>query len=569
MAIDLSVSGLASGFDWKTLVDQLAEVERTPERRLQLTQSNLQQVNNAYASLNTQLGVLKNRVDTLQDPTLFNSRIAKSGDATIASAIASEGAAIGTYTFAFSQLATAAAQQGAVDAAKPLNPTNDVSGLVISSASFATGVTCGTFTVSGKQVTFATSDSLQQVFDKISTATSGGVTGSYDAATDRISLSSSSAIVLGSATDTSNFLQIAKLYNNGTTNINSNSPLGAAPLSNTLANANLWTSISDGGNGLGEFKINGVSIAFNASTDSMADTLARINNSTAGVTASYDSVNDRFTLTNKTTGDIGVALEDVTGNFLAATKLSSGTLQRGNNLFYTINGGGQIISQSNTISEATSGLTGLTVTALVEGKSTTVDIASDSVKIKAAIADFITEYNKTQSLIDTQTASSTDAKGKVTIGLLGNEPDASDIASRLRSQLNADVAGLFGTLRRLEGIGYVSNGNDNSLTLGDSAKLDSALANDLNGVKSLFTDSTHGLTTGLSSFLDKTIGDGGALNAHQDNITKQISAIDTQISDQERFVLSIKQKLTDSFVAMERAQARMTQQLAFLTKNFG
>ena len=74
---------------------------------------------------------------------------------------------------------------------------------------------------------------------------------------------------------------------------------------------------------------------------------------------------------------------------------------------------------------------------------------------------------------------------------------------------------------------------------------------------------------GAQFLLDKTIGDGGALNAHQDNITKQISAIDTQISDQERFVLSIKQKLTDSFVAMETAQARMTQQLAFLTKNFG
>ena len=251
---------------------------------------------------------------------------------------------------------------------------------MISSAS-ATGVTAGTFTVGGKQITLATSDSLQQVFDKISTATGGGVTGSYDAATDKISFSSSSAIVLGSATDTSNFLQIAKLYNNGTANISSNSPLGAAPLSNTLASSNLQTSITDGGNGVGEFKINGVSITFNATTDSMSDTLARINNSAAGVTASYDSASDRFTLTNKTTGDIGVALEDVTGNFLAATKLSSGTLQRGNNLLYSINGGGQLISQSNTISEATSGLAGLTVTALAE-KIHDRDIASDSVKLK-------------------------------------------------------------------------------------------------------------------------------------------------------------------------------------------
>src|SRR6185295_19282315 len=102
MAVDLSVSGLASGFDWKTLVDQLTEVERTPERQLQTTQSNLEQVNNAYGSLNTQLSVLKNRVDSLQDPTLFNSRTATSGDSTIATATASEGAAVGTYTFAFS-----------------------------------------------------------------------------------------------------------------------------------------------------------------------------------------------------------------------------------------------------------------------------------------------------------------------------------------------------------------------------------------------------------------------------------------------------------------------------------
>src|SRR5438094_496621 len=113
--MDLGLSGLASGFDWKTLVDQLTELERIPERRIQTTQSNLQQVNNAYASLNTQLGVLKNRVDALQDPTLFNSRIAKTGDSTIAAATANDGAAIGTYTFAFSQLATAAAQQGAPD----------------------------------------------------------------------------------------------------------------------------------------------------------------------------------------------------------------------------------------------------------------------------------------------------------------------------------------------------------------------------------------------------------------------------------------------------------------------
>ena len=61
--------------------------------------------------------------------------------------------------------------------------------------------------------------------------------------------------------------------------------------------------------------------------------------------ARYDSLNDQFTLTNNTTGDLGMALEDVTGNFLAATGLSGGALNRGQNLTYTVNG----VTQSKVI----------------------------------------------------------------------------------------------------------------------------------------------------------------------------------------------------------------------------
>ncbi len=52
---------------------------------------------------------------------------------------------------------------------------------------------------------------------------------------------------------------------------------------------------------------------------------------------------------------------------------------------------------------------GLSVTALAEGAAT-VSVSTDTAKIKTAINDFLTEYNKTQSGIDTQTASTTDAR---------------------------------------------------------------------------------------------------------------------------------------------------------------
>jgi flagellar hook-associated protein 2 len=326
--------------------------------------------------------------------------------------------------------------------------------------------------------------------------------------------------------------------------------------------------MSDGGSGHGDFKINGVSIQYNVANDSLSNVLDRINNSTAGVTASYDASNDQIVLANKSTGDIGIGFEDVTGNFLAASGLSSGSLEHGKNLLYTINNGGQLISQSNTIGTASSGLTGLSVTALAEGTSAKISVSSDTDSIRNAIKDFLTEYNKVQSLIDSQTASSTDAKGKVTAGILASDSDAAALASGLRSNAYNSVSGLSGVLRRLDDLGITTNGNDNSLTLSDSTKLDSALTNNLSSVKTLFLDANDGIATRLGKFLDNSIGDKGTVTTKLTNLGKQSSTIDVQISDMERLVQNDIQRMTDSFIAMESASARSNQQLAYLQKQF-
>ena len=565
--MDLQLAGLASNFDWKSLIDQLIEVERTPEVRLRADQNKIELRNNAYGSIKTQLSVLKNRTDALKDAALYNSHTTKIGDATIASATATTGAATGVHSFAISQLATASIQRGSANAGAALSATSDVSGVVLGTAGFSAAISAGTFSVNGKQVTVATTDTLQQVFDKISTATSGTVTASYDPTTDKITFSSGGAIVLGSAADTSNFLQVTRLNNNGTGTVSSSAALGSVQLGSALTSANFATTVSDGGSGAGKFKINGVEISF-ATTDSVNDVLARINNSTAGVTAGYDVINDRFTLTNKTTGDLGIALEDVTGNFLAASGLSSGSLSRGSNLLYTIDGGGQLVSQSNTISEVSSGITGLSVTALKAG-TTTVEVATDTAKIKTAITDFLTEYNKAQSIIDTNTASSRDAKGVITAGLLAGEGDAFNIASKLRSQANGQVTGLSGSLTFLSSLGFDSNGNDNNLALTDGSKLDDLLANNPNGVKDFFANTTNGWAVKFSSYLDSQAGDDGSLVTKQDALAKESTSIDTQISDMERRITATRGQLTASFVAMEQAQARINQQLQYLSRNLG
>ena len=563
--MDLGISGLATGFDWRTLVDKLTAVEQQPEQHLRVEQNAIQQRKAAFAAISTQLASLQTRLTTLADPALYGSHSSAVSDATMATASATSAAASGAYAFHFSQLATSAQQLGTSEIGHPLSSSADVSGLTVSAAGFSTAVTAGTFTVNGKPVNLAKDDTLQGVFDKISAATSGTVTARYDPSTDHISLESLSPVILGSATDTSNFLAAAKLKNNGSNHIESTRSVGAARTGAPLVDANLSTAVLDGGAGTGEFKINGVSISFNSSQDSLQNILDRINSSSAGVTARYDTFNDQFTLSNQTTGDLGISLEDVSGNFLAATGLSGGGLQRGQDLTYTVNGGPERTSQSNTITDSGSGPAGLVVTALQEGVTATVTVAADTSKIRTAISDFVSEYNKTQSLLDSQTASTTDAKGKVTAGVLTGEGDAAQISRTLRSTAYGQFNGV---LKGLADLGIETSGVDDSLTLGTSTKLDDSLANHLSDLKSLFSDPTSGLAVKLSAFIDKTIGDSGTLVTKQANLTTQSGGIDVHVADMERHVQENRQRLLESFVAMETAQAAITRQQQYLSKAF-
>ena len=335
-----------------------------------------------------------------------------------------------------------------------------------------------------------------------------------------------------------------------------------------MANADLATVITDGGSGQGQFTINGVSISYDASTDSVQDVLDRINGSSAGVTASYDSLNNRFLLTNNSTGDVGITMQDVTGNFLAATGLSAGTLTRGQNLLYTLNGSSQqFVSQSNTIAQASSTISGLSVTAVGTGQ-VTVNVNHDTSGITAAIQNFIKDYNAVQSYISSQQIVSTAADGTVTPGTLTGDQTANDIASSLRSlSFSGGFApGSSNTISTLSALGIQTNSKDNTLSLSDTTALDSALANNLNGVKAFFSDPTNGLATQLNNYINSAIGDNGTLLVHEGTLSSQSGDITTQISNLENKITSDTSQWTTEFENMEQAQAQVNQELTYLSE---
>jgi len=575
LASTLALSGLASGMNWQNTVQQLANAERAPETQWQTQQSKINSQNSAFGTIKTYLTALQTDMTTLADPTLYNSATAQSSNSAVAAATAAPGATQGSYSFVFSQLATAAQWNGTANVSQKLSPDGNLNNVTIGTAGFPTPVTAGSFTVNGAQVTIATSDSLQQVFGKIATATNNAVTASYDTTSDKITLTSATSgqpIVLGSGADTSNFLQAAGLYNNGTGSVSSNTALGSVQLSGTMANADLTTAVTDGGSGNGAFTINGVTINFNASTDNLQNVLDRINNSSAGVTASYDSQNKRFNLTNKTTGDTGITMQDVTGNFLAATGLAGGSLARGQNLLYNLNGSSQqLVSQSNTLTQASSNITGLSVTALATNTPSTpvtVTVGSDTSKLNTAINQFVTDYNKVQSYITSQQAVTTAADGTVTAGLLTADQGANEIASSLRSLTSSviNAAGSSGAVKQLADLGIQTNGKDNTLALSDAGALSTALSTNLSAVKSFFSDATSGLSTQLATFFTNTIGDTGTLTIHQTNLTTQSTDITTQISNLENKITADSAQWTTEFQNMETAQASVNQQLTYLSQ---
>ena len=376
--MDLNVSGLASGFDWKSMVEQLTSVERAPQRRMRTEQAGVRAKNAAFTSLKTELTSLKTVSEKLKETSFFDTRKVTSSE-THTTATADSGTSSGEYNFEVFQLATSAKQLGAADVGAAVTASS-----AMSSGGFSIAVSAGTVTVQGKQVTVSTDDSLTTTLAAIKTAVGGSF--DYSVSGDKVTLTDSSEIVLGSATDTSNFLQSLRLNANGTTSITSSGKLGGIDMSVTPANANF----TDGaGAASGSSKINGTTISWDSSA-TITDILDKINSSEASVYANYDPVNDRFLLTNKTTGDVGITLEDVTGDFLAKTRLltdNSGALSRGKNLLYKVNDAGPLESKSNTIDSNSSGIQGLAVTATKANgasKISSVDTSGETVTTESS-----------------------------------------------------------------------------------------------------------------------------------------------------------------------------------------
>jgi len=334
MGSDLRLTGLASGMDWQPIVEKLLELEAIPKKRLESQKAENEAKVSDLGVLKSQLDSLKNASSALQDQSLFNARSVriKTADSGL-TATASTGAITGDFTIEIESLASSteisSKNRTSQRLANSINPSDKLSDLALHSS-----ITAGTFTISGKTYNISSTDiTLQELMDQINASQGGvdgvnpegddsGVTISYDPALDKMILDSgintgdsSNLLVLGSSTDTSNFLQAMKFFGDPASGeVYSKYALGSIDMTVSLANANFSNAFSGLTSGLGNFFIGegegAVRIDYDVNNDSLSSVINRVNDSSANVFMYYDPVGDRFVVRNERTGSVGIVMHE-------------------------------------------------------------------------------------------------------------------------------------------------------------------------------------------------------------------------------------------------------------------
>ncbi len=145
----------------------------------------------------------------------------------------------------------------------------------------------GSFDVNGESIAVSTSDTLNDVIQRINTSTAG-VTAVFDALSERVEFLQNTlgaAPTIDLQNDTSNLLQAAKLDS-------LNVVPGIDPETiQALEAVGAFSSVQSG-----EIIINGQQIAVDTAADSLSSVLDKINSSSAGVLATFDPASQRVTI---------------------------------------------------------------------------------------------------------------------------------------------------------------------------------------------------------------------------------------------------------------------------------
>jgi flagellar hook-associated protein 2 len=315
--------------DWQPIVEKLLELEAIPKQRLQSQKRENEAKVSDLGLLKSQLDALRSASTALQSDSLYNARsIQYSSQSSGLVANASTGALTGKFEIKVESLATSTEISSRNRSSKRLSDSLNLDSK-LSDLPLHASLTTGTFTVSGRTFNISSLDiTLRELLDQINDVDpeddGNVITFSYDDTVDKLSIAtgineadqnSSNLVVLGSSTDTSNFLSAFKLIGKPSAGtVSSNNSLGSIDMTVSLANANFASAFSGLTSGMGNFFIGegegAVRVDYDVNNDSLSSVIEKVNNSDANIFMYYDPVGDRFVVRNERAGAVGIIMHE-------------------------------------------------------------------------------------------------------------------------------------------------------------------------------------------------------------------------------------------------------------------
>ncbi|MBI2422213.1 MAG: flagellar filament capping protein FliD [Candidatus Hydrogenedentes bacterium] len=566
MSGSISAGGLITGLDSNALIQQLLSLERQPVIRFEDRITALEAQKTAVTAVRTALQGLRNRAQDFRLFGVFDAYTSTSSKPEVlTSEVSSPNPVLGAFDINVTQLATATRATSSSKLSASIDPAAN-----LDSSGITDDIEGGTFSINGVQFNVdPATQSLNTILGQIN-GSAAGVTATYDSLTDRITIANTtpgdtSLINFEDEDDTSNFLDAIGVTGatqlpggGGATQATSTRILGATDAAAVINTGNY----AGGAITAGSFSINGVSITIDPTTDSISDIVERINSSGAKVTASLDATTDTLLFTSKTLGSPTIKFGAVgdTSNFISVANLSAATQTAGADAQFTVNGGAVQTRNTNTVSDAVSGVT----LRLLSVGSSTVGVSSDDDAVVEDVRAFIDEFNKTVTELRDITSST---------GALAGDGSIRSIESFLRSNVFSQIAGVGNDFLSLVDIG-ITTGKDFNSTVGSTLELDEdvlreALRTNRSNVEGLFSNTAKdGVADTLFAFLDDAVSFSGYLNGRakaNGSIDQQIESVRAQIERLDERLATREARLRRQFTQLETLSSSLQSQAGSLS----
>jgi flagellar hook-associated protein 2 len=572
----ITFTGLSSGIDTTSIVNQLIAVESAPKTLLMNQQSITNLQNQDFSDISTKLYALKSASDALRDFTLYaGSPVATSADPTKLTATATSAAAASSYNVVVTNVARAAvSQQTATSDVSTFGTLYAGNGAYAATSTALTGLTTSTGAAAGY--------AIGQTITLNSTQGGTANTASYTVTAtstvgDLVNFMQQNMAGSAVALQPGGVLQVTSApgLDQANTGISLSGTIGAAT---SVQGATGNTTLSAAG-GM-DIASSGISIHVDLTAGmTMSDVAAAINAKNGTVTAT--TANGMLRLSATQTGAASaIAISNVTGG-AAAIGLStqvSGTDAQGSV------DGTAFTSASNTVTSAVQGVSiNLTTATGPDGVALTVNPSQvDTAGIVSKVQAFVTAYNAVISTASTEVAEKTvvnpTTQSDILKGAMFGDSRLQSIIDSLRSAMIAPVSGLSGaqSIASFAGLstGAYGSGDTTGLLTLDVTALTSSLNGGSGALKQLFmndgsSSDVDGLMQRISDLSWNAVKSDGTIASAIQATSDHSQDLQTQIDAMTATLTQRMATMKAEFTAMETSLSDLKSQQSQLESALG